>query len=218
MALSSLFKYARQRHLYMSNPVREVAALEEDNERKRWLSEEEMQRLLAAARVSRWDRLHLLVVLALGTGARAGELVGKLTWQSLDWQARTAVIRQTKNGTDRTLVFPKPAMEELLRFRKADGLVFGREDAPAAPFTWRKHWNRAVRQAKLKDFRFHDLRHTAASAMVSAGVPLYNVGQVLGHSAKSPQSTARYAHLSMAAKQKATDQVLGKMLHTVMEQ
>ncbi len=56
----------------------------------------------------------------------------------------------------------------------------------------------AVKDAGITNFRFHDCRHTAASWLVSAGVPLYNVGQVLGH--RSPQSTARYAHLSIEAK------------------
>jgi integrase len=60
--------------------------------------------------------------------------------------------------------------------------------------SFRSAWDHAVQRAGLKDFTFHSLRHSAASVLVQAGVPLYTVGQILGH--KDPRMTARYSHLS----------------------
>jgi len=61
---------------------------------------------------------------------------------------------------------------------------------------YRTAWEYAVARAKLRDFSFHCLRHTAASYLVQAGVPLYTVGAILGHSSRSSAMTARYAHLA----------------------
>lgn len=218
--LSSMFRYARRKQLYSGNPCNDVAITPGEVKRTRWLDADEMQRLLAVAKQSSWDKLYLLILMGLSTGARAGELVDKLTWQSIDWKERTAVVRDTKNGTDRTLTFTAELMAELMRFRPkagtavAGGLVFGREEEPGRAVRWWSFFKGARRKAKLGDFRFHDLRHTTASLMVSAGESLYTVGQVLGH--KSPQSTARYSHLSVEAKQKATDRVLGAALRKAM--
>jgi integrase len=201
--------------------VRDVLALPEPKGRDRWLTEDEANRLLASARKqlveSDWKKLPLLVMMALATGARASELTEKVRWERIDWRARTVPIEDTKNSDPRVLVLPAPVIEELMKFRppvddkrKAKGLVFARSDDPEKAFTVTKHWRAAVKDAGIENFRFHDCRHTAASWLVSAGVPLYNVGQVLGH--RSPQSTARYAHLSIDAKKEAVDRVMSSRL------
>jgi integrase len=80
------------------------------------------------------------------------------------------------------------------REKRADtDLLFPRDDG-LAPMEIRKHWNRALREAGIEDFRFHDLRHTAASYLAMNGATLAEIADVLGH--KTLQMVKRYAHLS----------------------
>jgi len=153
-----------------------------------------------------WEKLPLLIIMALATGARASELLGKVRWERIDWANRTVQIDDTKNTDSRVLVLPKAAIEELMRHRQKKGLVFARVEDAEKPFTVKKHWDAAVKGAGITDFHFHDQRHTAASWLVNEGVDLYTVGKVLGH--RSLQSTARYAHLDVEAKKKAVDAVM----------
>ena len=91
VALSSVFSFARRAHIYSKNPCADVAFAREPRGRDRRLTPAEIARLLAACRQSKCDRLYLLVVMALGTGARVGELVGKVTWEAISWSSRTVV-------------------------------------------------------------------------------------------------------------------------------
>ena len=101
-------------------------------------------------------------------------------------------------------------MNELQRFREVgSGLVFPSPTLWRKPFEFRKHWVKAKAEAGIENFRFHDLRHSAASMLVMNGATLYETAQVLGH--KSTQTTARYAHLSVEHKQALTDRIMGKL-------
>jgi integrase len=70
-----------------------------------------------------------------------------------------------------------------------DSLVFPSKKIPTNPFEFRKHWDEAINVAGIIGFRFHDLRHTAASYMVMNGMSLYETATVLGH--KDTQATTR---------------------------
>lgn len=84
------------------NPVRLLKKLKEPDGRIRWLSEDEKKALLKACKASKWDRLYLLVTMAITTGARQGELL-RLRWADLDFSARRAYVYKTKNGEPRVL-------------------------------------------------------------------------------------------------------------------
>ena len=206
--LSSIFKYAVKKRRYLKkNPVIETCSLIENNEIVRFLSEEERTNLLKACRASSWEKLYLLVLLALTTGARQGELLG-LHWDEIDFQKRTATLPTTKNGQRRILTIPKSTMSELQRLREVGaGLIFPSPTKWRKPFEFRKPWLKAVTLAGIENFRFHDLRHSAASYLVMAGATLHETAEVLGH--RSIQTTRRYAHLSIEHKQSLTDRVLG---------
>ncbi len=206
-ALSSFYKHAIAAGIVTRNPVLGIAARSENNKRTRWLTEDERGALLKAARGSAWDKLYLLVLAALMTGARRGELLG-LRWEQIDFTARTATLAKTKNGDSRTLSFPMPVIEELLRHRKQAGLVFAGSN-PFRVASTTKPWSKALAAAKIEGFRFHDLRHSAASYLAMSGASLLEIGAVLGH--RSTQTTLRYAHLSVTHKQELTDRVLGKL-------
>lgn len=219
--LAALYRHARVAWgLTVDSPLRAVPPLQEKNQRKRFLSEEEVGRLLEAAKASSWPKLHLLVLLALTTGARRGELAG-LRWPDIDFDARTAILHDSKNGDPRLLTIPPLVMAELAKLRElGDTLVFARPGAPYTPFDFRAAWWTALEAAGIErwkpadradqGFRFHDLRHSTASFLAANGASLFQIGEVLGH--RSSATTKRYSHLMTTAKRQFTDQVFGGLL------
>jgi integrase len=211
-ALSSIFRYAMDEGLVRRNPVQEVRGRTEDNKRLRWLSDEERAALLIACREAKWERLYLLVLMALMTGARQGELLS-LKWDDIDFNARTAHLERTKNGERRIITLPHAVIEEMMAFRSSTGLIFPGEKFPHKPYTFRKHWDSALKMTSIDNFRFHDLRHSAASYLAMGGASLLEIADVLGH--KNLETTRRYAHLSTTHKQQLTDRLLGGLSETM---
>ncbi|MEQ8776239.1 MAG: site-specific integrase, partial [Marinoscillum sp.] len=128
--LSSVFiafnKHPSYKRLQFANPVRSefVSSFPENPPKTRFLSPDEQQRLLAAARQSQWEKLYLLVLMALTTGARRGELL-KLTWGDLDFNQKVARLETTKNNEPRLLPLLQPVIDELKAFQGASGqLIF----------------------------------------------------------------------------------------------
>lgn len=194
-----------------TNPVRKesVSRFKENPAKDRFLTEDEQQRLLAACRASHWERLYLLVLMALTTGARKGELL-KLTWPDIDFSKRTANLGTTKNGKPRLLPLTHPVIKELMKFRENnDHLIFHNTIRKTAPYDIKKCWLKALKQSEIGCCRFHDLRHTAASNLVRAGRTLFEVGTLLGHS--STTMTARYSHLAIQDTQTMVDSIMGAL-------
>ncbi len=134
---------------------------------------------------------------ALSTGARRGELLA-LRWPDVDWQRQVAVLHDTKNRERRALPITGHAFEllqELARVRRIDSdLIFA---GPTGKATYpRAAWERALRAAQIDDFRFHDLRHSAASYLAMSGATLAEIAEVLGH--KTLAMVKRYSHLTEA--------------------
>lgn len=207
-ALSSVFAWFNDEHDTKHNPAREVRQKTEDNGRTRFLSDDELPRLLAAAKASKWERLHLLISMAIFTGARRSELIG-LKWSAVDLKARTAHLSRTKNGTQRVLTLPPALVLELMKFRQVgDAYLFPHTSKLNASFEcFDHHWQACRKEAGIADFVFHDLRHTCASMLAKSGASLLEIAQVLGH--KSITMTQRYAHLCNGHKQSLTDRVFG---------
>lgn len=207
-ALSSVFEWFNDEHDTKHNPAREVRQRTEDNGRTRALSDDELARLLAAAKASKWDRLHLLISMAVFTGARRSELLG-LKWSDVDLKARTAHLSRTKNGTQRVLTLPPALIQELMKFRQVgDAYLFPHTSKLHGPFQYfDHHWKACLIEAEVADFRFHDLRHSCASMLAKSGASLLEIAQVLGH--KSITMTARYSHLCNGHKQQLTNSVFG---------
>jgi integrase len=93
--LSALFKFAINEEYINVNPVKGIPALSENNERIRWLSEDEKNRLMSACQDSNWSLLYLLVFLAISTGARRGELL-RLKWDDINFKDRSVILSMTK--------------------------------------------------------------------------------------------------------------------------
>jgi integrase len=204
--LSAIFRYAIFEGYVVNNPVSRVAARKVNNQINRFLDEGERQRLLTACNNSDWSRLHLLVLMALTSGMRKSE-VHNLRWNDIDFENNLARLATSKNGEPRWCPLPDFVMDQLRPLREVGaGLIFASDNKPGQPFEFKKHWDKALRDAGIESFRFHDLRHSAASLLAMSGASLYEVGEVLGH--KSTQTTKRYAHLSTEHKSRLVERVM----------
>ena len=195
--LNHVFAVARREWQWIDgNPVEHVGKPKEPPGRVRFLSEDERPRLLDACRRSRNPDLYPVVLMALSTGARKNEILS-LAWPSIDLSRQLVTFDHTKT-TDRRSVPVAGELGRILRrrakVRRIDTpLVFPRADG-LAPTDIRTAWETALRGAGIEDFRFHDLRHSAASYLAMSGASLAEIADVLGH--KTLAMVKRYAHLS----------------------
>lgn len=156
--------------------------------RDRWLTPNEEERLASCAAA----HLVPLIRFAVDTGGRRAELLG-LDWRQVDLARKRVVFLNTKNGENRTVRLCDRACAVLANLGpKEAGPVFTYKGR--AIRSVRTSFIAARKASGLDDVRFHDLRHTFASRLVQAGVPLYDVGQLMGH--KSLEMVQRYAHLA----------------------
>jgi len=212
VALSGLYTWARKNRLLARNfdsPARHVEKRPEPRGRVRFLKDDERERLLAACRGSSWPRLYLLALMALSTGARRGELLA-LRWCDLDLERGEATLHDTKNGDPRVLVLLPQVLDELAKFAPKDAavsaaLVFRSRLRPSQPFSFKTAWLEAVDAAELRDFHFHDLRHTCASYMAQHGASLLEIADTLGH--RTLKMVQRYSHLSTDSRRRLVARV-----------
>ena len=181
-----------------SNPAAGIKQAREVVKESGYLEKDEVAALLQAC----GSRLRPVLVTAVYTGMRFGELMG-LEWRNVDFERGFITLRDTKNSETR-FVPMNPAVKEALedhRRRQAQEtgslvpLVFPNPRTGVPYKELRKGFRKALDDAGItRHIRFHDLRHTAASHLVMAGVDLRTVGKILAH--KTAQITLRYAHLA----------------------
>lgn len=188
--LSAIISHARREwSINIENPVSRVRKPSAPVGRDRVLSSAEEAQLLEALRPTgrRSPWLHPLVVLALETAMRRGELLG-LRWQDVNLVKRTATLHDTKNGEDRVVPLSSRAVEVLQALpRSISGHVI-----PMTPFAACAAFDRATDRAKIDGLRFHDLRHTAITRMAEKLPNVIELAAVSGH--KSLRMLQRYYH------------------------
>jgi integrase len=181
------------------HPMKKISKLPESRGRVRYLDDVEREKLLQACQEIGDSYLYLLVVLAISTGARHGELIN-LLWQNVDLKRKVITLHDTKNKERRVLPLVHHAFELMQQHNKAkffnSDLVFPSAVNPNKPWNSRSPWLAALKKSNIKDFRFHDLRHSAASYLAMNGASLAEIAEVLGH--KTLSMVKRYAHLSEA--------------------
>jgi len=192
--LSGVFNKALAWKKTKANPVREVKKFRENNERVRYLTEEEESRLRVVFPEEHWSKVEI----AYNTGLRRGEQFD-LRWSDVNFHARTITIRDSKNG-EKGYVKMNDRVLEILRIlpsRLKSELVFpsgtGNTPLDATNFV-NRILGPALEEAKISDFHWHDLRHTFGSRLVMAGVDLRTVQELMRH--KTIKMTLRYTHLS----------------------
>ena len=157
---------------------------------------------MSACAESKTPLLSTVVLIALSTGMRKGELTN-LRWPDVDLPNRRITLRETKNGETRVVPLVGPALDAMkahAKVRRLDtDLVFPASAKPpkiVKPMDFRGAWEAALKRAEIADFHFHDLRHTTASYLAMNGASLAEIAEVLGH--KTLAMVKRYAHLSEA--------------------
>jgi len=202
--LDRLLNFAHQRGWMGQNPMGGVTRITKiNNARTRYLEDAEREALLQACKSSPNRQLYPIVIFALSTGARLSEITGlKIADVSLSFNK--AILRDTKNGETRSvpiwghlhevLTDHIKWLEEFHKDIEAEPVWFFPRSDGLKPIEIRKAWENARAKAGIKDFRFHDLRHSAASYLAMNGATLLEIAAVLGH--KTLQMVKRYSHLS----------------------
>ena len=210
-ALSHVFTIAVNDWEWLDeSPMRRVKKLPEPRGRVRFLSDDvikdgkttagERSRLLLSCETAKTKHLLPIVVLALSTGMRLNE-IRFLTWSVVDLDRNMITLFETKNGDIRVVPLLGKA-HELLRKRAAelracnDQLLFPSTLDPSKPIDITSAWRRALSRADISNFKFHDLRHSAASYLAMSGATPNDISEVLGH--KTLQMVKRYSDLSDA--------------------
>jgi len=198
-----------------SNPLLEVKNLRDDNKIERFLSEEQLARLVQCVKHSDNNKLYYIVVYLLYTGARKREVLDA-RWEDVDWGQKSWRIPKTKSGKIRHVPLSTGALQLLEHLQglnqalpeaERSNHVFcnPRTGMPFVSFFY--SWDTARKQAGLPELRVHDLRHSFASFLVNAGRSLYEVQELLGHA--DLRTTTRYAHLSRERLFEAVEAVPG---------
>jgi len=185
-----------------TNPAKKVSLFKENNTRDRFLAKEELENLYAECK---GELLHIVKV-AVHTGLRRGEIMG-LTWKDVDINRKLIYVRRsgkfaysTKSSKNRVVPMNDVVREVFLSILKQPNSDFIFNN------THRNAFKEAMRRAKITNFRFHDLRHTFASYLVMAGVPLNTVRELLGHS--NINMALRYSHLAPGHKSDAVEKLV----------
>lgn len=152
------------------------------------------------------DHLEPLVLLSINTGVRRGEAFN-LTWADVDLKNKLITVEgdTSKSGQTRHIPLNREALETLTKWREQGapkGFVFPGQNGSRLDNV-KKSWAGLLKLAKVERFRWHDLRHTFASKLVMAGVPLNTVRDLMGHS--DIKMTLRYAHLAPGTKAAAVE-------------
>lgn len=204
-SLAIKWKYADE------NPVKQVKFFQECQLAMRTLKEDEAKKLIEVA------SLHLkpIIILALNTGMRRGELLD-LRWKDIDFDNHFIYIKKTKTGMTRKIPMSLLVEKTLNDIERKNDFVFQNPKTKECFKHIRTEWHNTCKRAGIKDFRFHDLRHTAATWMVASGIDLVTVKDILGH--ENIKTTMRYAHPTPENKRKAVNAlaaILGEKMVTI---
>ena len=212
--LKTLFAKALEWGRIEKNTVRAVKKFKENNARERILTTEEARRLIESASAS----IRPVLIIALNTGMRRTEILS-LKWANVDLVRGYIFIEDSKSGKSRKIPMNSAVSSAFMQLPHVAEYVFYNPETNAAVKDIKNAFHAACRKAKkdpndendpgIVGLRLHDLRHTAATKMIEAGVDLVTVSKILGHA--SIQMTMRYAHPTPENMRRAVDR-LGDIL------
>lgn len=217
-ALSHAFSVARDEWGWLDqSPMDKVRKPNPPRGRVRYLNTEERTRLLEICKDSSNPFLYLIVVLALSTGMRKSEILN-LKWSDIDFERARIIIHETKNGERRAVPITGLAFQLLKNIRDDDILNFSyiflgqMGQKGQKPIDIRFAWENAIKRARINDFKFHDLRHSAASYLAMNGATLAEIAEILGH--KTLSMVKRYSHISEEHTSKVVERMNQKLFGT----
>ena len=211
--LSLVFSVANRNEKLTINPVRFVRHRRENNSRIRFLNEKEEQSLREVI-TKKFPDKEPEFDLALHTGMRRGEQF-RLRWQDIDLRLGIITIPRSKHGEKRHIPInsvARRALTVLWRKRDDSGYVCSGPKSSRGKDSRRWFEKEVILGSGVKDFRWHDLRHTFASRLVMAGVHLRTVQELMGH--KTIDMTVRYSHLAPGHQMEAVERLAGKPTDT----
>ena len=194
--LKHLYNKAIDWEVVVFNPVKKVKMLRESPGRVRYLSPEEIERLLARCP----DTIAPVVIIALNTGLRRGEIFN-LKWRDIDFKNRLLTIVKGKNNEASVIPINKRVYQALSKMSKNEEYIF----SDLSVRSLQRLFKKSVKQAEIKEFRFHDLRHTFASYLWIGGENLPVIQKLMRH--KSVSMTMRYSHLSRKYLEQAVENI-----------
>jgi len=205
--LKVMFNWAIKNGKATANPMKQVRLLRENNTRTRYLSGEEIVILLDNCT----HNIRPIVITALTTGMRRGEILN-LKWDDVNIPQKVIIISNSKSGRMREIPICKMLDKTLkecynLKHSKCEYVFCNEQNEQYRSIN--STFQNIVKKAKIPDFTFHDMRHTAASYLVMLGVDLATVRDILGH--QTINMTLRYAHLSPVHKREAIDRLGAKL-------
>ncbi|MEE9441769.1 MAG: site-specific integrase [candidate division Zixibacteria bacterium] len=195
--LKHMFTKAIEWDIVVDNPVKRVKLFRENSGRIRYLTKPEIQRLLSECP----DRLLPIVIMAIYTGMRLGEILN-LGWEDIDFNQKTIYILDSKSGYGRDIPMSEPIMFAIKGMPKRTEYIFTRPNGKQIN-DFRTAYANALKKVNIEDFTFHDLRHTFASHLVMNGTDLFTVKELIGH--QTIEMTLRYSHLSPEHKRHAVE-------------
>ncbi len=193
-----------------SNPCIKISKLKEGQGRVRYLSDDERKALLQCAKGSSNPHLYTIIVIALSTGMRYSELL-KMEWGQVNFKLSFITLYETKNGEIRNVPIAGHALELLHQhyLNKRKGPLVFPNSRGDAPMNFRSAWESALHRANIKNFCFHDLRHSCASYLAMNGARSSEIAAILGH--KTLQMVKRYAHISQPHSAKVVSDMNAKI-------
>jgi integrase len=172
------------------NPMANLSIPKEGRARERRVTPEELEHLASGLRMSRNPLLVNIINFAIATGMRRGEILS-FTWGDVHIERRYVRLRDTKNGSPRSVPLSPMALNVLQRLPEG---ARGDQVFPMSPNALRLAWERLKRRSGIEDLRFHDLRHEAISRFFEAGLSVPEVSLISGH--KDPRMLFRYTHMA----------------------
>ena len=195
--LRHILYWAVDEQLLPANPLARMKMARERRTRRQILSLAEERLLLGSAK----DHLYGMVIMALDTGMRRGEITSQL-WEDIDFSQKLLYVTHSKTpeGESREIPLTGRLYEYLVDNRKPDGLVINFKSRPVRIV--KRTWRTALKNAQLRHVRFHDLRHTFNTRLMEAGVLQEIRMALMGHSSGSKVHSI-YTHIELPAKRKA---------------
>ncbi|KXB09111.1 hypothetical protein AKJ60_00955 [candidate division MSBL1 archaeon SCGC-AAA385M11] len=198
-----IFSLAEKWEVIDKSPARNVAKLEENNQKERYLSQEETQQLLQELSNCQSTVVPDLIEFLILTGARRGEAM-QAKWQDVDFERGVWTIPLSKSGKARHVPLSGSALQVLQRRQGNENEYIFPNPQTGKPLNhFHGTWDRLRKRAGIPDVRIHDLRHNFASLLINSGRSLYEVQKLLGHADIS--TTQRYAHLTQDTLKDATE-------------
>jgi len=214
-ALSCTLTYAvRECGWLGDNPCHRVAKLTESRGRDRVVRSDECTRLLRACAQSRSDSLLVVVLLAITTGMRQGEILG-LTWDCIDFDREMITLKETKNGRRRCVSLvgqPLQLLRERYSMRNTLNPFVFPSKTRFGETSIRKAWDESLKRAGITGLRFHDLRHTFATYAAESGASNLELATAMGH--QTLQMLQRYTHMNDSITHRLSTAVHTKIINT----